>query len=87
MAFTENIKMKDNLEKMVTGKELADLLGISFWAIWKWTKEGEIPFIRVRKRIFYRVSTIEKWLAEMEQASVKTEVDKLEYGVLRKVGK
>ncbi len=84
MAWTEK---KDNLEKMLTGKELATLLGISFWAIWKWTKEGEMPFIRVKKRIFYRVSTIEKWLVEMEEASIKPETKAIEYGVLRKVGK
>lgn len=74
------------VEKIVTSRELAELLGISFWTIWKWTKEGKIPSIRVNKRIFYRVSSVNECLTKLEADSIaKPEEKTVQYGVLRRI--
>lgn len=89
MERLENRNPTDSLketEKVLTGRELAKTIGVSFWAVWKWTRQGKIPCIRVNKRIFYRLSSVLKWLSEIEAASlVKPEEKPQQYGVLRRI--
>lgn len=58
-------------EKVLGVKELADALGVSYWTIWRWQREGKIPTIRLGKKLFFRLSAVEARLAEVEQASLR----------------
>lgn len=58
-------------ERVLGMRELADALGLSYWTVWKWQKEGKIPTIRIGKKLFFRVSAVEARLAVIEAASVR----------------
>ncbi len=60
-----------NAEKVLGMRELADALGVSYWTVWRWQREGQIPTIRIGKKLFFRVSAVEARLAEIEAASVR----------------
>jgi len=51
-------------------KEAARALGISDRLLWTKTNMGEIPHVRIGKRVLYPVAELQLWLAEqaaMEQ--------------------
>ncbi|MWC26659.1 helix-turn-helix domain-containing protein [Paenibacillus sp. MMS18-CY102] len=52
-------------------QETADLIGVSSWLIYDMVRRKEIPAIRVRNRIFFRVETLNKWMAEKEVEAVE----------------
>jgi excisionase family DNA binding protein len=45
-------------------KEAARALGISDRLLWTKTNCGEIPHLRIGKRVLYRVAELQRWLAE-----------------------
>jgi len=58
-------------EQVLSMRELADVLGVSYWTVWRWQREGQIPTIRIGKKFFFRVSAVEARLAEIEAASIR----------------
>jgi excisionase family DNA binding protein len=52
-------------------REAAELLGVSERTLFNLRQENAIPFVRIRSRIMYRVSALEKWLQENEQGAAK----------------
>lgn len=71
LQYLRKLEMMSLEEKVLTRMQLASKLGLSPWSIWRWTKEGKMPHIRIDKRIFYRVDTIQRWLTDAEKASIK----------------
>ena len=55
--------------EILSEQELASLLQISKWTVRKWRLEGGLPHIQVARRIFYRMETVQTWMAEMERSS------------------
>ncbi|PWW06284.1 excisionase family DNA binding protein [Paenibacillus cellulosilyticus] len=51
--------------------EAADFIGVSSWLIYDMVRRKEIPAIRVRTRIFFRVETLEKWMEAKEAEAVE----------------
>ena len=47
--------------KRLTVREVAELLGVHKFTIYRWAKTGRIPCIRFRRHLRFRVSDIEKW--------------------------
>ncbi|WP_406845810.1 helix-turn-helix domain-containing protein [Bacillus safensis] len=48
-------------------QETADFLGVHHDTVYTMVKERQIPFFRVRKRIFFKREVLEEWqLAQME---------------------
>lgn len=43
-------------------KEVAEVIGLSVSTVRKLTREGELPHIRVGRRILYPVTAIHEWL-------------------------
>lgn len=44
----------------------AEMLGISTTALWRLYKAGEIPRLKHANKVFYRVATLDEWLAKRE---------------------
>lgn len=58
---------------VVTETELAETLHLSKWTVRKWRLAGGLPHIKIGRRIFYRLKSVEEWLREQESHSVATD--------------
>lgn len=52
------------LERLLTARELADLLGFSADTILDWHERGEIPSFKLGRAVRFRESEIAAWLEE-----------------------
>jgi excisionase family DNA binding protein len=51
-----------NGEKFLTGRDVCRMLHVSVRTLQEWRKQGKIPFIRLKGKILYRLSDVEKLL-------------------------
>jgi excisionase family DNA binding protein len=59
--------------RLVTSRELAELLGVSAETVLRWTRRGELPAIRLPGgAIRYRGSDLDLWLEQHETAGGAT---------------
>ena len=73
---------------LMDGKELEVYLGgkLSYWTLLELAKAGELPHIRIGRRVFFRKQAIDAWLIELETGSVKKQAEETpRYGQLRKI--
>lgn len=61
----------------MTVQEAADYLGVSTDTIYNMVREKQIPHIRVRRRIFFRIDTLDIWLKEMEESTFHFHTNKI----------
>ena len=63
---------EDNPAKLImTEKELAKYLGVSYWTVRSWRLRKEHPLPTVGSgRILYRLQTVMQWLAESEARNI-----------------
>ncbi len=59
-----NNNMPQPITQLVSRKEVAAILGISERTVWSMTNAGEIPCVRIRKRVLYRLSHIQQYIEE-----------------------
>lgn len=55
----------------LTVREAAERLGVHEDTIYNMVKSKQIPHIRARRRILFRAETLDQWMAQQEQASVR----------------
>ncbi|KJS18545.1 MAG: hypothetical protein VR69_00155 [Peptococcaceae bacterium BRH_c4b] len=67
----------------LTAKEAAEVLGISYWLVLELVKRKKIPAIHAGSRVLFRLESLNKWLDEQEQGSLRQEPER---GKLRVVG-
>lgn len=51
-------------EKLLSGKEAADMCGVKFSTFWRWVKQGKVPQIHGAGKPRYRLSDIQKLMTE-----------------------
>jgi len=57
-------------------KQAAAYVGVSYWKLLEWAKAGKVPHIRTDGgRLLFRRETLDAWLAEQEQASLRPELE------------
>ncbi len=56
----------DNAHLAVRPREAAAMLGMSVSSLERLTKAGRIPRIKDGNKVFYRVATLDEWLAKRE---------------------
>ena len=55
--------MTTSLEpKLLSVKEVAEMLSISERTVWSMTNAGEIPCVRIRKRVLYRLDHVQGFI-------------------------
>ncbi|PEK99493.1 hypothetical protein CN601_23780 [Bacillus sp. AFS017336] len=54
------------LRLTLCAQEVASYLGVSIDSIYKLVREKKIPYIKVGKRILFRVSSIDEWICKQE---------------------
>jgi excisionase family DNA binding protein len=52
----------DESERLLTARELAELLGVSAHTVLDWCQFGEIPHFKINGRIRLRRSEVDAWL-------------------------
>lgn len=52
--------------ELLTVRNLTERFPISRTTVWRLTKQGKLPYLRLGGRIFYRSSTIDSLLDELE---------------------
>jgi excisionase family DNA binding protein len=48
-------------EKRLTASQVADMLGLNRSTIYLWARSGRIPCIKLRHRLRFKLSDIERW--------------------------
>jgi excisionase family DNA binding protein len=48
--------------KLLSVKEVAEMLSISRRTVWSMTNAGEIPCVRIRKRVLYRLDHVQGFI-------------------------
>lgn len=51
---------------ILTEKELAKKLGVSYWTIRNWRLQLGLPHFRTTRRIFYNWESVIQWMSEQE---------------------
>jgi len=57
--------------KTLTTEEVAEYIGVHKDTIYTMVRQKQIPHIRVRRRIFFSIETIDAWMREQEQKSLE----------------
>jgi excisionase family DNA binding protein len=57
-------------DRLLTAREVADLLGVSAETVLRWTRRGELPAFRLPGgALRYRADELERWLGEHATAA------------------
>ena len=63
--------MNNTQPKLLTVKEVAELLSISQRTVWSMTNAGEIPCVRIRKRVLYRLEHVQGFIDKQTEGGTK----------------
>ncbi|MEN6350515.1 MAG: excisionase family DNA-binding protein [Syntrophomonas sp.] len=74
------------MKQMWEAKTAATRLCISYWTLLKMAKEGQIPHVRIGRRVLFSEEAISAWIDEQETISIQTAKNHV-YGTLRKINK
>ena len=77
MSAAEQLKADEvkAVAELLDAVEAVAFLGnkISKWSLYELVKRGEIPHVKICRRIYFRASTLIAWLSEKEAASIHRE--------------
>ncbi|OMF37469.1 hypothetical protein BK133_05275 [Paenibacillus sp. FSL H8-0548] len=54
-------------------QDTADYLGVSQWLIYDMVRLKQIPAVRIRGRIFFRIATLNQWMTDKESDALVQE--------------
>ena len=60
------------MERLLTPKQLAELLQVSDKTVYFWAHTGFVPHIKLRKCVRFRESEIREWLKRRKRTGRKT---------------
>ncbi|MHC2068342.1 helix-turn-helix domain-containing protein [Bremerella sp. T1] len=58
----KTIDPPNNDPLLISATKAAELLSVSPRTLWALTNEGEIPFVRIRRRVMYSRTALRKWI-------------------------
>ena len=70
----------DNKKLCLSAAEVSELTGVSLSLIRKLTRGGEIPHVRVGRRILYPLTGIEDWLNSRTEGIIHPEKEEMPDG-------
>lgn len=70
----------DNKKLCLSAAEVSELTGVSLSLIRKLTRGGEIPHVRVGRRILYPLTGIEDWLNSRTECIIHPEKEEMPDG-------
>jgi len=48
--------------KLITIKELSENIRIKIGTLYNWVSKREIPFVKIKGRLFFKIDEIDKWI-------------------------
>jgi excisionase family DNA binding protein len=57
------VEFPSGFEPLLSAAQAAPLLSIHSVTLLRWAREGKVPSIRLGRRVAFRTSQLEKWLA------------------------
>lgn len=67
--------MENQLMQMLNVKQVAQRVGVSERAIWKWTRAGQFPQpIRISRSVRWSEAALEAWIIEQTEAAERKAV-------------
>lgn len=66
---------------LMNAKAAAEYLGISYWSMTELARKKKIPFVPIGDRPHFRKETLDQWVDDQEQSSMKQETNK--FGIKR----
>jgi PTS system nitrogen regulatory IIA component len=60
-------------ERLLTARELADLLGFAAGTVVDWAERGDVPAFKIGGRLRFRESEVLAWLEQRRLVSGRTE--------------
>ena len=57
----------DDESLLLSAREAAHRLRVSERTLWTLTQRGDVPHVRIGRRVLYRPATLNAWLATREQ--------------------
>lgn len=66
---------------LINAKTAAEYLGISYWSMTELARKKKIPFVPIGDRPHFRKETLDQWVTNQEQATVKMETNR--FGIRR----
>ena len=58
-------------DQMISEKELAKVLGLSYWRVRAMRLQDGLPFLQSGSRIFYRLNKVRSWIDQQENKNSK----------------
>ena len=77
-------EIQNPFNKLLTEAELAEMLGLSQWTIRRFRLNEGLPVVKLAGRFFYRMESVERWLADNETAGA-TDDEPCETGTIRAI--
>jgi excisionase family DNA binding protein len=62
--------MKNDTPKLLSTAEAAHLLGIGKRLLWSMTNTGEIPHVKIRRRVLYRTDQIQAFIDKQTKGDI-----------------
>jgi excisionase family DNA binding protein len=56
--------------------ELCQWYGVKPWTIRSYCSQGKIPFIKIGRRVYFRVADIERWLEAHQQPAIEVHIER-----------
>lgn len=57
-------------QRTLAPKEAAEYIGIHVETLYKMVRQKQIPHIRIRRRIFFSMETLDQWMKDLEIRSI-----------------
>ena len=55
------------MSEVMTAKELAEYLDVHLDTIYRMARKKEIPHFRIRRKVYFKKTSIDSWIREQEQ--------------------
>jgi len=65
------LELKNNYQKYLSPKELADMLRVDITTVYGWTSDRQIPFLKIGRLVRFDFIKIDKWLKERSVPSIR----------------
>ena len=60
------------MEKLMSMQEVADRLGVSFWTVYRISRSGQLPSVRIGRRRLFAAEDLERLIRETRERTAET---------------
>ena len=61
------------MERLLSVQEVADRLGVSFWTVYRMSRSGQLPSVRIGRRRLFASEDLEQLIRETRERTAETQ--------------